>query len=483
MGINTRKMKYPAAICVLLACCITMDIASYAAGWAEENGTWRYSGQSGDYITNSWIRHGNSYYYLDEKGEMATECLIKTDGDLYYVDINGVKAVNQWVSISDDNSQVGTQAATAWYYFGSKGKAYRNIRKRIDGKYYIFDENGHMLSGWQPYGNNDNLYYLGSDGAMKTGWRYLEPPYDEDEDDYTYGPESDDGQYWYYFAPSGKKYCTSTGDEEGEYRVSRIDGKYYCFDSTGKMQTGWVYMDGDPDSASSNTIEHWRYFAEPEIKNAKVGAAITGWLSLEPPERLLDNVDESVEWYYFNKDGEPKTGPEFGEASTDDFVRIDGKNYLFDKRGNPVKGLHKVEIGDTGEYTSYYFDEDSRTVVKGKRTIEEGDGTRSTFYFNEGSYAGRGFTGVRSNYLYYMGKLQKADSDSRYMLVSLPSGGQYKTYVVNTSGRISKNTTVKDRDGNRYKVNSSGILTEINGEAAGNGLLGDPMEPVYEEFD
>ena len=60
---------------------------------------------------------------------------------------------------------------------------------------------------------------------------------------------------------------------------------------------------------------------------------------------------------------------------------------------------------------------------------------------------------------------------------------RYKTYVVNTSGRISKNTTVKDRDGNRYKVNSSGILMEINGEAAGNGLLGDPLEPVYEEFD
>ena len=93
-----------------------------------------------------------------------------------------------------------------------------------------------MQTGW----TEDNLYYLGSDGAMKTGWRYLEPPYDEDEDDYTYGPESDDGQYWYYFAPSGKKYCTSTGDEEGEYRVSRIDGKYYCFDSTGKMQTGGI---------------------------------------------------------------------------------------------------------------------------------------------------------------------------------------------------------------------------------------------------
>ena len=78
-----------------------------------------------------------------------------------------------------------------------------------------------------------------------------------------------------------------------------------------------------------------------------------------------------------------------------------------------------------------------------------------------------------------MGKLQKADSDSRYMLVSLPSGSQYKTYVVNTSGRISKNTTVKDRDGNRYKVNSSGILMEINGEAAGNRGRGASVQAVF----
>lgn len=469
---KTKGLKVLTAAAVLSLGLMTME-ALAAEGWAMSGNTWVYMDQYGNRVTNEWRKGAdNLWRYLNGNGEMAVSCWADED---YFVDSNGIMVANKWVKT---RSYYGGDE-DVWFYFGNSGKVVKDGWKKIDGRNYLFDSEGVMQTGW----TEDNLYYLGSDGAMKTGWRYLEPPYDEDEDDYTYGPESDDGQYWYYFAPSGKKYCTSTGDEEGEYRVSRIDGKYYCFDSTGKMQTGWVYMDGDPDSASSNTIENWRYFAEPEIKNAKVGAAISGWLSLEPPERLLDNVDESVEWYYFNKDGEPKTGPEFGEASTDDFVRIDGKNYLFDKRGNPVKGLHKVEIGDTGEYTSYYFDEDSRTVVKGKRTIEEGDGTRSTFYFNEGSYAGRGFTGVRSNYLYYMGKLQKADSDSRYMLVSLPSGGQYKTYVVNTSGRISKNTTVKDRDGNRYKVNSSGILTEINGEAAGNGLLGDPVEPVYEEFD
>ena len=40
-----------------------------------------------------------------------------------------------------------------------------------NGSWYCSDTNGVMQTGW----TEDNLYYLGSDGAMKTGWRYLEP--------------------------------------------------------------------------------------------------------------------------------------------------------------------------------------------------------------------------------------------------------------------------------------------------------------------
>ena len=75
------------------------------------------------------------------------------------------------------------------------------------------------------------------------------------------------------------------------------------------MQTGWVYLEGEPENASKDTIENWRYFAESGIQNATLGASITGWLSLNPPEQLQDNVDEPVVWYYFEKDGTPKTGP------------------------------------------------------------------------------------------------------------------------------------------------------------------------------
>ena len=47
-------------------------------------------------------------------------------------------------------------------------------------------------------------------------------------------------------------------------------------------------------------------------------------------------------------------------------------------------------------------------------TIEEGDGTKSEFYFTEsGGKAGRGFTGVKNKYLFYKGKLQEADDGTK----------------------------------------------------------------------
>ena len=114
----------------------------------------------------------------------------------------------------------------------------------------------------------------------------------------------------YYFGSNGKKYTPEDSSEGGDYRVARIDGEYFCFGADGRMMTGWVYLEGDPDSAPSDSIEDWSYFAEEGIRNVTLGSAVQGWLSLEPPEILQNNVDEPVVWYYFNKDGTPKTGPD-----------------------------------------------------------------------------------------------------------------------------------------------------------------------------
>mgnify|MGYP002586091990 FL=1 len=80
----------------------------------------------------------------------------------------------------------------------------------------------------------------------------------------------------------------------------------------------------------------------------------------------------------------------------------------------------------------------------------------------------------------YMGKLQKADSGSKYEVYSIPSGNSFKNYVVNTSGKIAKNTTVKDSNGTKYKTNSGGILVKEDDESVDGGSYRSPEEPDWD---
>ena len=98
------------------------------------------------------------------------------------------------------------------------------------------------------------------------------------------------------------------------------------------------------------------------------------------------------------------------------------------------------------------------------------------YYFAPG---GEGYTGVKDNSLYYMGKLQKADSGDQYTVFSIPQGNRYNNYVVNTSGKIVKNTTVKDKTGTKYKTNSSGILVKEDDEVVSGGDYTEPREPEW----
>ena len=117
--------------------------------------------------------------------------------------------------------------------------------------------------------------------------------------------------------------------------------------------------------------------------------------------------------------------------------------------------------------------------MKGKGTVEEGDGTKSDFYFTEsGTKAGRGYTGVKDNYLFYMGKLQKAESGTKYEAIKIDN----KVYLVSTSGKIVKSTTVKDSSGTKYKTNSSGQIIQVDEQSDdAKSLAREPIEPDYWE--
>ena len=430
-----------------------------AAGWVQNNGQWQYQDRDGYIVRNEWQKGADGKYrYLDSSGYIAVSTWID---DEYYVGSDGIMVTDSWLR-EDCSSE--TDSGIAWYYFDSRGQAVKEGWKKIDDVWYYFDDVGVMQTGWV----DENRYYTNENGQMLTGWQLLDPPedvsYDEDdEEEYDPFTQADnDGKYWYYFKSNGRK-VTPDEDSGNEYGTVRIDGDYYCMNSDGALQYGWKNVEG------GSSITSYKYFKSD-------GKMVTGWYSLAAPRGIDDSSDE-IHWYYFNSKGVPKAD-EDGIPTKDDLLTINGKTYLFNNVGNPVYGLRKVYLGeseDESNYTSYYFGEDDNDcwAHSGKIKVEEDSGEENTYYFTS---AGRGFTGIKDNYLYYVGKLQVAQND-KYELINVP--GKDYAVMVNSSGKVMKSTTVKNSDGMKYKTNSSGQVIEIDGEEV-SGVTGiDPEEPDY----
>ncbi len=436
---------------VLLAAAVAVltfgaAMTAQASGWTMQDGSWVYEDVSGYPVYNEWRRGAdNLWRYLDSYGHMAVNSWV--DG-IYYVDENGIMVSGAWRQLN-----VGPMGETDniyWYYFQENGKAVANSWKKINGKWYHFDQDCVMETGWV----DNDMYYCGDDGAALTGWNKLYPP-NQTDDYWGWGdPYEGDGTYWYYFNSSGKKFVPADG---ATYTEKRIDGAYYCFDSTGAMQTGWVNYGG------TATIEGYRFYGND-------GKGVTGWLSWYPPEELASNYENEIDWFYFSKSSQPKVGS--ANLTTADFVKINNKSYLFNANGNPVYGLQIVQDSTNSavRYT-YYFDENSRAAVTGRRQIEEGDGSETTYYF---ASSGKGYTGVYGGSLYYMGKLQTAEESVRYEIIQVND----KPYLVNAAGRVTKSTSgVKDAEGNKYTTDTNGVVTKINDVASGvTGRA--PEEPI-----
>ena len=444
-----------------LAIAAAAGVSAYAAeGWQKENDKWVYYNSSGNKAYDKWVKGADDKWrWVNSYGEMAVSSWV--DNDTYYVDSDGIYLVSQWLKLNDETD------GEVWYYFNNKGKAVKEAWQQINSKWYYFDYDGKMLKGWIL----DDMYYCGSDGAMKTGWQKLEDPDSNNTDNenkntpYVGGATDtqDDNMHYYYFSTSnGKKAVPSLNG--ADYGEKKIDGKKYCFDENGAMQTGWVNV---VTSGSTSDITDFRYYNSD-------GSLRTGWYSLEPPDEMMANYDDEVVWFYFSSTGVPKAA-DSSMHRTSDFVKINGKTYLFDENGTPVYGLQKVYNSSYDSYDAYYFGTKNQcTTQSGKISIEEGDGTKSTFYFQKN---GSGYSGVHDNYLYYKGKLQKADSGCGYQAIFIDG----VNYVVNTSGRVEKNKTVKDKDGVKLTTSSGGILIKIDGESVGDSYMGDAAtEPAFD---
>ena len=228
---------------------------------------------------------GNVKYTFDDRG-VAQDSWVKDSKGAYkyYGDEDEPKLHTGWfqaVPSKDLNSEDHESGTTHWYYANSKGEIYKNDCKTIDGKSYLFNNAGEMVTGlrileyvdgkYSSYSgevdsvdtvknmnsSTEKLVYFGDNGAAKTGITTVSL----DGSNYTFSFKSNgsprgvgetaiNGGYIYLnglrlTAPEDSKYDTVTYKDE-EYLVNEsgtiqknkkniknADDTYYCTSSKG----------------------------------------------------------------------------------------------------------------------------------------------------------------------------------------------------------------------------------------------------------
>ena len=330
---------------------------------------------------------------------------------------------------------------TEWYYATANGSLRQDGWQKIGENYYYFDGNGMMQTGWV---EEDRYYCDPASGKMLTGWRLLPLPEGVSPAD---GRKSSNNNYWFYFNQStGEKLYA----KNERIAIKTIDNLSYGFDENGIMVTGWARTaDGNPE------ITGYSYFADKTDGKFKMGQRISAsWYATVGPEAESSGIASgNVEWFYFKNNGHPAAG----SGSVYDVQRIGDKRYLFNEKGNPVYGIQKGKTSANAAEAYYYCgkNKDDSSVKTGKMNLIDGEGENITCFFDN---SGKGITGIKQDYVYFNGRLQKAERGSHYQKITLP--GQSRSYVINESGRVMKSRTkYRDADGSKWSVNASGVIT------------------------
>ena len=427
-----------------------LESTNSSTGVITEN--WYYASESGAVFKGGFRELEGKRYYFDANGlNYRKRWLTEESGKKRYIGDEGYLYQDQWFVISGLDSR--NSDYNNWYYAGKDGYVRMDGWFKIDGQHYCFNTSGVMRTGWLTETADDDddeysYYYCGEDGARVTGWQWLEIPEgwmdNSDVADYV----QDHGQYAYFYfsKSSGNKKRSSSGKKE-----VKVDGVTYCFDEKGIMYPGWVKL-----TSTTPEIKGYRYFYQPESEQDKTfiqGERAEGtWLKIDGPADF--NSSGQKEWYYFDQSGKPKCGNENSYA----VEKIRDSYYVFDMYGAAQYGLIEVN----GDFYYCGGPDGNRKCITGKTMLNDGIGAaRSQYYFD---LKGKGITGIKDGAFYYKGRLQKADSSARYEVFDIPGEGKR---LVNSSGKIMKNTKVTDGNDQKWVLGSGGkILTYGSDEVA-----------------
>ena len=444
-----KQTKLVAVLSAAALLAMGASMTSFAGWEKDDDNIYHYYDADGEMVTDEWKKDEGKWFYLNEDGDMLTNSWVD---DEYYVDDHGAMVVNGWVkTYSDEDQDDPDEDGEHWYYFGSKGKKVTDDTKKINGKTYLFDEDGQMQYGWQEI-DGQGYYFGGEDEGWRaeSQWLWLERSglvdEDEDEQDQVLGCVEDndicDDEGWYWFQSSGKIYKDAA--------KKKINGRYYMFNEHGQMLYEWInsnkvnkpgsnaQLDGDATvTASASEMLYYNVVEE--------GWRGDGWYEIDGAEDM--GADNDTDWYYID-DGEITYANKTTDAAgiTDDNdpvyvmrkkIKASGNKYFaFNEKGQMQTGLQYVN--DDGGF--YFFDENGYQKTGKVSAVECEDDDYNFYFTTTNGKNGLGYTGEKDNYLYFNGKRLEADDDYRLFYV------EGKLYLVNTKGKIQKATG----DGKKY---------------------------------
>lgn len=457
-------------------------------GWNNENEEWKYLNKNDEPVQNVWKQSRDSWFYLGSDGIMVKNCFVEQGNGLYYVDATGKRAEGTWV-LTEESDDLGHEAG--WYYFGGNGKAYRrsgsSFKKNVDGRTYIFDESGRLLTGWfdedgEPLDEDDNpleegVYYADEDGALRTeSWLdYADMNLMGLEDlssDISGRDYSEYDQIWLYFNDHSKKVKSN-----GDHMLQRnIDGVTYGFDEYGIMLPWWskVASISNADKSNPTSDVSAKFFAGYDggslLRNA--------WFWMYPSENLMAGDYDDGEYSWWRTD-------QSGEVYRNKIKKINNRYYAFDGLGRMQTGFVLFDTRSTfvaqydpdawsssdfiegniygGEKADMYFfspDElnDGSMQTGSEVKIELKDGVYTFGFKSNGvAYGNRNQLKRAKDSFYINGLRLEADEEYGYGVVQ-ENEDSYR--VVNANGKLvsGDKKVIKDKDG--------GWLILLNGRFA-----------------
>ena len=348
-------------------------------GWVYLcTGTWCYAKPSGELVTgDAWI--GEKLYHFSENGILKEGACEE----------NGICAI-----YDEEGTKLGEISHDGWglidgiYYYVENGVAKADGAYKLpNGKWYVFDKSGRMLSSVR-----SKKRWLSENGDAITGWIKR-------------------AGAWYYADPETAETCTG---------FKEINGVQYYFKLDATMLEGEAVVYNELIMTDENgaikgrfSLEDGWSYHDGECYYSKNGELYTGWVGAYYVQnsRMLRNQvvrdSESGKYYWVDEYGVYQTNkwisdgygynyakadgtlarkewlmingtlyyfdqPEYGRALARGVQAIDGIEYLFGTDGSCLCKVEKMKEGWTLINGSYYYKAGGQLAEAGKKIKIDG---------------------------------------------------------------------------------------------------------------